>query len=126
MRSHFLRDFRLAGVDAVLRESPEFDLYGLRQVTAIKWHASRAVEGAPELSVRFAGEGAAENRDGLEMHCTGVRQLKIPPLSPHFWVSELEIEDLFQAQLEGVRYRVRDFGGEFEVLCWDLAVGTFR
>jgi hypothetical protein len=50
-----------------------------------------------------------------------VKQLKLPELGASFFVSEIEVEDIFKDQIEEVKYRIKDFGGSgFEVLCGNI------
>ncbi|WP_342308082.1 hypothetical protein WLF14_21510 [Pseudomonas fluorescens] len=54
---------------------------------------------------------------------TGVRCLKIPEVCGSFYLSEVEIDDVSADQLEGVKYRLKDYGGTgFEVLAQGLSV----
>lgn len=54
---------------------------------------------------------------------TGVRCLKIPEVCGSFYLSEIEIDDVSADQLEGVKYRLKDYGGTgFEILAQGLSV----
>ena len=124
MRSHLLNDLRLPGADAVLRQEADFDLYCLREVTALKWETSPRAEAEvdPELVLTFRVERVGCGLDAVQMRCIGVRRLTLPEMSPHFWTSEIEIEDLTESQFEGIRYCVKDYGGVFEVWCRNVAL----
>ena len=50
--------------------------------------------------------------------CSGASLVRMPELQSSFWLSEIEVEELAKDQIEGVRFRLRQFGGGcFEVLC---------
>jgi hypothetical protein len=54
----------------------------------------------------------------VRVRCSDVKQLKLPELGAAFFLTEIELEDISIHQLEGVRYRLKDFGeSQFEVLC---------
>jgi hypothetical protein len=49
----------------------------------------------------------------------------VPEIGPAFFLSEIEVEDLFKDQLEGIRYRIKDYGTrEFEILCEDVKLAS--
>lgn len=63
---------------------------------------------------------------GVRVRCSGVKQLRLPELGTSFFLAEVEIEDLSRHQLEGIRFKLKDFGeSQFEVLCGgiELTIG---
>jgi hypothetical protein len=123
MRSHLLNDHRLLSADALLRRA-DFDFYCLREVTALKWEVSPGVGTGvdPELVLTFRVEGVGHGVGAVQMRCIGVRRLMFPEMAPNFWTSEIEIEDLTGSQLEGIRYCVKSYGGDFGVWCRNVAL----
>jgi hypothetical protein len=108
----------------LLRQAADFDFYCLREVTALKWEVSpgSGSEVDPELVLTFRVEGVGHGVEAVQMRCIGVRRLILPEMAPHFWTSEIEIEDLTGSQLEDIRYCVKDYGGDFEVWCRNVAL----
>jgi hypothetical protein len=94
-------------------------------VTALKWHVSPGEKSEidPELVLTFRVEDdTGHDVQAVQMRCIGIRRLIFPELAPHFWTYEIEIEDLTGSQLEGIRYCVKDYRGEFEVWCRDVVL----
>jgi len=58
----------------------------------------------------------------LQLHLEGVTHLRIPDLSPAFWISELQVIDVRHSQLEGVRYAVQSEDG-FACNCRNVRFG---
>jgi hypothetical protein len=59
----------------------------------------------------------------LQLKCFGVSMLRLPSLTGVFGIDELEIEDLRSDQLEGIRYRLKDYGGSsLEILCENISI----
>ena len=55
----------------------------------------------------------------------GVRKARLPELLPSFQMCELEIEDLANDQLEGIRYHARRHGtDDFEVFCLGMTIAA--
>ena len=69
-------------------------------------------EVGPDLILTFRVEGVGHGVEAIQMRCVGVRRLILPEMAPHFWTSEIEIDDLTGSQLEGSRYCVMDYGGD--------------
>ena len=118
MGAHRLQDLSLIGRDTLLKELTDFDLYHLRHVERLT--LQRAADGeAFDLSVEAVYQ--AEREYLVTLVFAGVKSTRLPELSPSFFFGELEIEDLRDAQLEGIRYRARDFSENgFDVHCQEL------
>ncbi|WP_219274063.1 hypothetical protein [Pseudomonas sp. Xaverov 83] len=57
------------------------------------------------------------------LELTGVRHLTFPNVCGGFCLSEIEVDDISTDQLEGVKYRLKDYGGTgFEVLSRGFSV----
>lgn len=127
MRSHSLTRLRITGQLAVLNVFPDFDFYNIGRVThlAVEWSADTDDTAALLLVALYVDQTDRGNTKTAEiaLHFDGVRQASLPDLSPLLYLSELEIEDLSDDQLEGVRYRAKDFGPtRFEVLSNDIRI----
>jgi hypothetical protein len=118
MRAHKLRDLALTGQHAVLTVLPEFDLYELGHVESL---ILRRAAGEDTFDLQIETTYEANPEYSVTLVFAGVHSAKLPALSPSFYVGEFEIEDVRGDQLEGIRYRARDFRGNgFEVNCQDI------
>jgi hypothetical protein len=124
MRSHFLRQLPITGREAVLEVIPDFDFYALGRVVrlAIAWGSDAGDSGELTLATTYVNsQNATVAEVTLRFH--GVRQAILPILAPSLYLSEVEVEDFDSDQLEGVRYRAKDFGASgFEVLANDISI----
>jgi hypothetical protein len=125
MRSHFLKDLPINGKESILAVQPSFDFYILRQVTRFRWEmAPNASERSPAANLELTAiyENSQPFEDLLiKVRCLDVRQVVLPVLGPSFFLGELEIEDVSGEQIEGVRWRVKDFGPDrFVILCKEI------
>jgi hypothetical protein len=118
---HRLAGAPFRGLPSVLQQHPQFDLHGLRRVMALRLESGP--EGAFDLIIDFTHTYASDTL--FRLHCAGIRNCVIPSLSPTFYVSEVEVEDVSASQLEGIRMHLKDFGanGSLEVWCRALEVG---
>lgn len=126
MRSHFLTELSIGGKESILTVLPNFDFYNLRRIARFDWTAAGTDTGA-QLILTAVYES---HPDGLVrevvLSCSAVRQLRVPELGSSFFLAELEVEDVSGDQMEGVRYKIKDFGeSSFEILCGDVCV-SFR
>ena|ERR1700724_708139 len=123
MRTHFLKALPIEGRSAVLEVFPEFDLYNLGRVSCLAIKAGQEPTLA-DLSLtadyRDLTTGAVAE---VTLDFSGIRYAKLPELTPVFYFSELEIEDVRSDHLEGIRYRAKDHGSaEFEVLAKEITI----
>ncbi len=127
MRSHFLTDLPIHGKQQVLPALPDFDFYNLRAVTSFNWSSKPETTSRP-IIVDFMLDAIYQNPNdgsasGIRLCCSDVKQLRMPDLGTSFSPTEIEIEDLSSDQLEGIRYRLKDFGAtQFEVLCGTIEI----
>ncbi len=119
MRSHLIRDLNLKGADLLLGSVPNANCYNLREITGLQW-ASEDEGGWLLLNMSYQGQELASIP--VTICCRGVQQLILPVLAPNFYISELEIEDLSSSQLENIRFRLKDYGGNFELDCLDVEI----
>jgi hypothetical protein len=122
MRTHLLRDLDIPGSKSALVHVPDLDFYRLGLV---KYFCLTTSELNPngydfELSAAYSAETRSFT---VVFRFVDVRLVRLPELGPSFHLSELEIEDLARDQLEGIRYRAKDYGqSQFEVLCKEMAI----
>jgi hypothetical protein len=127
MRSHFLNELSIDGMQPMMKALPGFDLYNLRRITQFIWTAAAndiSASGGAELLLTAIYESPSGSQTAeVVLRCSGVVQLKLPELGPSFFLAEVEIEEISGHQIEGVRYRVKDFGdSSFEVLCRNIDI----
>ena len=127
MRTHFLNKLTIPGRESILSEFPNFDFYNLRHCREIilRWKGEDA---GPDiaLTAEYVDPGSGKITL-IELTFQGVRQAELPEISSHVYLSELEIEDTSGSQLEGVRYKAKDFGGtRFEVLAGEICIALGR
>jgi len=125
MRSHFLKDLSIHGKEPVLAAMPDFDFYNLRAVISFNWSSepgtiSEFTSACLTLDVAYH---SADSVSGIRLRCSNLKQLRLPDLGTSFFLAEVEIEDLSGDQLEGIKYKLKDFGASrFEVLCGNIEI----
>ena len=73
------------------------------------------VDASVELTI--CGDGA----EALTLRLCGVTSLKLPETSPHFWLAELEIVDIRERGLEGIRFVMQSENGDgLLAYCYDI------
>lgn len=119
MRTHFLERLDIPGQAQVLQKIPGFDLYHLREVERFEWSS-----GTSSASVTLViGYDGGLDKLIIRLTCASVRMFRLPSVTGVFTINELEIEDMRSNQLEGIRYRLKDYGeSDFEILCGDIAI----
>ena len=127
MRSHFLRDLSINGKESVLETLPDFDFYNLREVMSFNWSSEpNTISGFTTACLTLDAAYHNSTSDsvlGIRLRCSDLKQLRMPDLAPSFFLAEIEIEDLSGDQLEGIKYKLKDFGeGRFEVLCGNIEI----
>jgi hypothetical protein len=127
MRTHYLRDLQIAGRDEVLATWHDFDLYRLSRVVYICVSLNEdGLSANISMSVLYDAHIAA-SCGKIIFHFRGCRWAKVPELSPLFFLNELEIEDVRGHQLEGIHFKVKNFGmTSFEIHCADILVEGAR
>ena len=95
-----LHDTNIAGLSRV---PAHLDLLDFTRCVELRYRWEDAVE----LVLRLASDAG-----DLELALRGVRSIRIPELSPWFWTSELEIDDLRSQQLEGIKFRLIESDGD--------------
>lgn len=98
----------------------EFSFYKITRVLTIHIDPCN-LDDLHSLKIGFLYESGTEGSFLLKFRFTGIRQLVFPAFCPHAFVSEIEVEDLSQDQIEGVSFQMKDFGqSDFIVLCKNL------
>jgi hypothetical protein len=68
-------------------------------------------------------DNAAGNTLEVSLAFGEVSSATLPTFAPRAYVSELEIEYLGQDQLEGIMYRIKDYGeSRLEIYCKSIAI----
>ena len=129
VREHRLKQINFANKDSLLRHIPDFDLYKFSRITTIRveWDSTSEDE---DLVVFLTGEYNSESTKVYEVtfRFGGVRQLLLPELQDRgLWLSELELETVRGQQIEGVGFKLHDYGTEeFTVLCGAVEVVSVK
>jgi hypothetical protein len=116
------------GFEAVI---PDFEPYRLGRVTSVYFDFGEAEDDPSVFTARFRVEYWTQSPQELlvELILRGVRQMVLPELgSSIFEFGELEVTDVSDRGLEGIRREVFDHGGahKFKALCQEVAVsGVF-
>ena len=103
---------------------PDFDFYNLNLVLGLS--LQRENTGHAVDTYRVTLEMLYESDQSafeVILGFTGVRRLAVPDVCGSFYLSEVEVDDVSADQLEGVKYRLKDYGGTgFEVLAREFSV----
>ena len=102
----------------------DFDFYNLNLMQGLSLQRENTGEAIETYKVSLEMLYASEQSEfEVVLAFTGVRRLKVPDVCGSFYLSELEMEDVSADQLEGVKYRLKDYGGTgFEVLARGFSV----
>lgn len=123
MSDKSLKKLNLPMVQEIKRAIPAFDSFNLRKVgnLSIAWSEDCAIA----LSVKYIANDSCSHEIVLALE--GVRSIKIPEISGDMWLTEFNIVDVSDQQLEGIRYEVVDeFDRSFLCLCAKVAVKSVR
>ena len=121
MSTHFLESLPIRGREAALRVLPNFDFHDLRQVRRLVLETyTDDVDGTLWTDLLLTAiyiQAVTRKTFEVTVKFGEVRYVKLPELKPLFSLSEVEVEDVSEDQIEGVKYRTKNFGMiEFEVL----------
>ena len=102
----------------------DFDFYNLNLMQGLSLQRESTREAIETYKVSLEMLYASEQSEfEVVLAFTGVRRLKVPDVCGSFYLSELEMEDVSADQLEGVKYRLKDYGGTgFEVFARGFSV----
>lgn len=126
MRTHFLNRLALTGRDVALAVEPDFDFYRAKQVLSLKIDFDGDSHALPSLRLDLAYETPA-TRYRLSLLFDDVRELVLPAMSPSLFMPELEIEDLGERMMEGIRFEaISQFERAFRCTCGNISIGSFE
>lgn len=111
------------GIEKLLN-IPDFDFYNLNLVLglSIRREGTGQVIDTYTVVLEMLHESGGAVFE-VVLGFAGVRCLIVPEVCGSFYLSEIEIEDVSDDQLEGVKYSLKDYGGtRFEILAQDLSV----
>jgi len=117
MPAHLLRDLSVSGSNDGLALEPDLDLYRADRVRGLQVDVGTEVRVV--LDLLYDGKHAYNLRLVFE----GVRELVLPTIRPLLSLPELEIEDVRNSLLEGIRYQVvSQFDRGFRCACHDVTI----
>jgi hypothetical protein len=121
MRTPDLQKLDLPGREKALALFPTFNFYNLSRITGLHWTADPE-GGNGQLTAIIEYEDTAR-KALVTLRFEGVARANLPDFRPNAFLSELEIEDVRESQLEGIRYIARDFfDGDFEIHCRTIEI----
>jgi hypothetical protein len=120
MRTHYLAQLPIVGRDMALALEPNFDFYRATRVLKLELE----LDDAPSL--RLEMEYVDARRYRLALLFDGVRELRLPSMSPLLFLPELEVEDMRDRGLESIRFEaVSCFDRAFLCSCYELSIVAF-
>jgi len=127
MRKHFLSDLEIDGREKVLRVEPHFVVYKVKRARAMAIDFEDGVNGGGQPSLVLNTDYKSEpNLYNLIMRFDGIRELALPEMRPYLYLDELEIEDVRDRMLEGVRFEVVScFDYSFRCVCQGIVIVSF-
>lgn len=127
MRTHFLNQLSITGRESALALEPSFDFYRAKRVLNLSIDFDPAAD--DELpSLRLVAEYVGNTRRyTLTMLLESVRELLLPEMNPLLFLPELEIEDLEDRMMEGIRFEViSQFERSFRCTCRNITIIDFQ
>jgi len=122
MGTHFLKLIAISGREKALALEPEFDFYRAQTVLRLEIDFGRGFDPLPSLRLDLA-YNAGSNRYKLGVLFKDVRELKLPTMTPMLEVPELEIEDIRDRMMEGIRFEaVSTFDYSFRCTCGNISI----
>jgi len=124
MRTHRLKDLPLPGIGAALAVLPDFDFQFLWNVTRLNLRAMDREYDRFELEMDVVyDDGIRDERFQVTLAFSDVKRAKLPDLRPSFCFEEVEVEDVSNGRLAGVRYRIWGSAmGELDITCNEFEV----
>ncbi|HUS33835.1 MAG TPA: hypothetical protein VM680_00645 [Verrucomicrobiae bacterium] len=121
VRTQYLQKLDLPGREKALSLFPTFNFYNLSRITGLRWTAD--AEGSnTELIATIEYEDDSARKALVTLRFEGVALAILPTFRPNAFLSELEIEDVRERQLERVRYIAKDFDEVFEIHCHAIEI----
>ena len=127
MRTHSLSELEIEGRDMVLRVEPRFDFYRIKKASAVMIEFGPGANDAGQTSLVLTTDYQTESKAyRLTIRFDGVRELAFPEMQPFLQFAELEIEDVRDRMLEGVRFEVvSHYDRSFRCLCGGIVIVSF-
>lgn len=125
MRMHLLKELTISGQENALRLIPDFDFYKLQQIVRLTWEIryDKKEKITADLVMTITYDTSSTDKAEVTLRFAGATRVKFPELLPFLFLSEVEIEDVSDTQLEGVRYTVKNYGStELEISCKDIEI----
>jgi len=130
MRTHFLKDLAIQGKEKAAEMLQGFDFYKLQRIIRVTWESQRDENNqlaSCVLEITTAYDDGSAEKAEVTLRFVGVTRCRLPELVPFIFLSEIEVEDVANAQLEGVRYLIKNYGStELEIECRNCELLTFR
>lgn len=126
MRTHFLNQLAISGREKALVLEPQFDFYRAKKVLKLEIQFDGNSDDDPSLRLCLAYD-TGPRRYKLGLLFEHVRELAFPTMAPLFFVPELEIEDLRERMMEGVRFEaISHFERAFRCTCGNITILDFE
>lgn len=127
MRTHNLSELEIQGREKVLRIEPRFDFYRIKKASAVVIDFGPRASDAGQPSLVLTTDYQTQSKVyHLTIRFDGVRELVFPEMQPFLQFAELEIEDVRDRMLEGVRFEVvSHYDRSFRCLCGGIAIVSF-
>ena len=126
MRTHLLSRLEIAGREKALALELEFDFYRAKRVLKLEIDFDGDSELSPSLRLDLGYE-AGPIRYKLGLLFEDVRELTLPTMTPLLFLPELEIEDVRERMMEGVRFEViSHFERAFRCTCGNMSILFFE
>lgn len=127
MRTHHLSEIELEGREKVFRVEPHFDFYRIKNARAVVIEFGEGASDAGQPSLLLTTDYQAESKTyNLTIRFEGIRQLVFPEMQPFLQFAELEIEDVRDRMVEGVRFEVvSHYDRSFRCLCRGIVIVSF-
>jgi hypothetical protein len=107
---------------------PNFDLYNLNKVLEFKIRSDpkNGQRDTYEVTLTSLYE-SSPNEYEITLKLTGACHIKLPDICGSFYFTELEIHDISADLLEGINYRLKDYGTTgFEILSREISITTCK
>lgn len=126
MRTHFLSRLEIAGREKALALEPEFDFYRAKRVLRLEIDFDGDFEVSPSLRLDLGYEAGPKSYK-LGLLFEDVRELALPTMAPLLFLPELEIEDVRERMMEGVRFEaISHFERAFRCTCGNISILFFE
>jgi hypothetical protein len=116
----------LSGREAALALEPGFDFYRASKILHLEIDFEDSISELPSLHLDLVYAGDSTNYR-LKLLFEGVRQLQLPEMTPSLALPELEIEDIAERGMEGIRLEaVSHFDRGFRCIFGTIAIMGFQ